>query len=223
MTLDDVDRVYGTGDAAVHALANIDVSIDQREFVAFMGPSGSGKSTCLNVLGCLDTPTAGTYRFLDRVVNTLDGEQRALLRRHWLGFVFQSYNLLPRTTALENVEMPLAYRGVSIAERRERARQALADVGLSGWEMHLPSELSGGQQQRVALSRAIVTEPAVILADEPTGNLDSARSHEILQLLSRLNRDRGITIVMVTHEPEMASYASRIVRFRDGQIEEGSA
>ncbi len=215
--------MYGTGDAAVHALANIDVSIDQGEFVAFMGPSGSGKSTCLNVLGCLDTPTAGTYRFLDRVVNTLDGEQRALLRRHWLGFVFQSYNLLPRTTALENVEMPLAYRGVSIAERRERARQALADVGLSGWEMHLPSELSGGQQQRVALSRAIVTEPAVILADEPTGNLDSARSHEILQLLSRLNRDRGITIVMVTHEPEMASYASRIVRFRDGQIEEGSA
>ncbi len=219
LSLAGVRRTYGAGTAAVHALDGVDLTISAGEFVAFMGPSGSGKSTCLNILGCLDTPTAGTYRFLDSVVNTLDAEQRALLRRHWLGFVFQSYNLLPRTSALENVELPLVYRGVPVAERRDRASRALRDVGLSGWEDHQPNELSGGQQQRVALARAIVSEPAVVLADEPTGNLDTAKSHEIMQLLSTLNRDRGITVVMVTHETDMAAYASRTIRFRDGKIE----
>jgi putative ABC transport system ATP-binding protein len=218
LELEGVRRSYGAGSALVHALDGVDLRISSGEFVAFMGPSGSGKSTCLNVLGCLDTPTAGTYRFLDVVVNTLDSEQRALLRRHWLGFVFQSYNLLPRTSALENVEMPLVYRGVSGGERRRRAQQALSDVGLGGWEHHLPNELSGGQQQRVAMARAVVSEPAVLLADEPTGNLDTAKSHEIMQLLAALNRDRGLTVVMVTHEPDMAQYASRTVVFRDGRI-----
>jgi putative ABC transport system ATP-binding protein len=219
LQLEGVRRTYGEGTAAVHALAGIDLTVTAGEFVAFMGPSGSGKSTCLQILGCLDSPTAGTYRFLDVRVNDLDPDQRALLRRHWLGFVFQSYNLLPRTSALENVELPLVYRGVSASERRARAARALADVGLAGWEQHQPNQLSGGQQQRVALARAIVTEPAVVLADEPTGNLDTAKSHEILQLLSSLNAARGITVVMVTHEPDMAAYASRIVRFRDGRIE----
>jgi putative ABC transport system ATP-binding protein len=218
LRLQGIRRTYGAGSAEVHALDGVDLDITAGEFVAFMGPSGSGKSTCLNVLGCLDSPTAGTYTFLDRVVNTLDAEQRALLRRHWLGFVFQSYNLLPRTSALENVEMPLVYRGVSGGERRRRAHQALLDVGLGGWEHHLPNELSGGQQQRVAMARAVVSEPSVLLADEPTGNLDTAKSHEIMQLLAALNRDRGLTVVMVTHEPDMAVYASRTVVFRDGRI-----
>ena len=219
LALAGVRRTYGEGAAAVHALDGVDLTITQGEFVAFMGPSGSGKSTCLNVLGCLDTPTAGTYRFLDTVVNDLDAYQRALLRRHWLGFVFQSYNLLARTSALENVEMPLVYRGVAAAERRRRAQRALVDVGLAGWEHHQPNQLSGGQQQRVAMARAMVSEPAVILADEPTGNLDTAKSHEIMKLLTDMNRARQITIVMVTHEPDMAAYASRLVAFRDGRIE----
>lgn len=219
LALEGVRRTYGMGAAAVNALDGVDLAITQGEFVAFMGPSGSGKSTCLNVLGCLDSPTAGTYRFVDTLVNGLDAFQRALLRRHWLGFVFQSYNLLPRTSALENVEMPLVYRGISAAERHRRAHQALIDVGLGGWETHMPNQLSGGQQQRVAMARAIVSEPAVILADEPTGNLDTAKSHEIMKLLAALNRDRNITIVMVTHEPDMAAYAHRTVRFRDGRIE----
>ncbi|MCE5266040.1 MAG: ABC transporter ATP-binding protein [Deltaproteobacteria bacterium] len=213
-----VTKIYGRGDASMQALRGIDLDIVAGEFVAIMGPSGSGKSTCMNILGCLDTPTAGSYRFKGVEVGSLDRNQRALLRRHYQGFVFQGYNLLSRTTALENVELPLLYRGASAHERRLRARAALETVGLTGWESHSPAELSGGQQQRVAIARAIVTEPAVLLADEPTGNLDTARSREIMELLTRLNRERGITVIMVTHEPDMAGYASRIIRFMDGLV-----
>src|SRR5690606_20097281 len=183
-------KVYGAGEAAVAALRGVDLAIDDGEFVAIMGPSGSGKSTCMNILGCLDTPTAGHYVFRGVDVGGLDSDRLALLRRQYLGFVFQGYNLLPRTSAIENVELPLVYRGVPGAERRRMARAALAVVGLSKWEKHAPSELSGGQQQRVAIARAIVTEPAVVLADEPTGNLDTARSQEIMELLTGLNRDK---------------------------------
>jgi len=214
-----VSKVYGRGAAATHALRGIDLDVNQGEFVAVMGPSGSGKSTCMNILGCLDTPTSGTYAFQGIDVGALSRNQRALLRRHHLGFVFQGFNLLNRTSALENVELPLIYRGVSAEERRGRARQALAAVGLTGWESHTPGELSGGQQQRVAIARAIVTDPAILFADEPTGNLDSAMSLEIMALLTALNGERGLTVVMVTHEPEMAQFAKRIVRFRDGCIE----
>jgi putative ABC transport system ATP-binding protein len=223
LSLKDVHREYGDGDATVRALDGVSLDIRQGEFVAFMGPSGSGKSTCLNVLGCLDQPTAGTYTFLGRDVSKLNAEQRALLRRHWLGFVFQSFNLLPRTSALENVELPLVYQGVSASERTKRAKEALAVVGLAAWAHHLPNELSGGQQQRVAMARAIVAQPAVLFADEPTGNLDTTKSHEIAKLLSDLNQTRGLTIVMVTHEEEMAAYASRVVRFRDGRVERDEA
>lgn len=213
-----VSRVYGAGETRVRALDRVDLTVEEGEFVAFMGPSGSGKSTALNVLGCLDAPTEGEYRFLGRSVGELDADQRALLRRHWIGFVFQSFNLLPRTSALENVELPLVYRGVSASERRRRATRALADVGLAGKEWHTSNQLSGGEQQRVAVARAIVAEPAVLLADEPTGNLDSAKSHEIVGLLAELNRERRLTAVMVTHEEDMAAYASRVVRFLDGRI-----
>jgi putative ABC transport system ATP-binding protein len=184
-----------------------------------MGPSGSGKSTCMNLLGCLDTPTAGSYIFRGVEVGSLTRNQRALLRRHYLGFVFQGFNLLNRTSALENVELPLIYRGESVAQRRPHAMRALEQVGLTGREDHTPGELSGGQQQRVAIARAMVTQPALLLADEPTGNLDSAKSAEIMKLLTDLNRDQGITIVMVTHEARMAAYARRIVQFEDGLIE----
>jgi putative ABC transport system ATP-binding protein len=214
-----VTKVYGTGSAAMHALRGVDLRIDRAEFVAVMGPSGSGKSTCLNILGCLDTPTSGSYRFEGVEVGKLSRLQRARLRRYYLGFVFQGYNLLNRTSALENIELPLIYRNHPIAERHALARQALDAVGLAGWESHTPGELSGGQQQRVAVARAIVTAPHVLFADEPTGNLDTARSREIMDLLTTLNRDRGITIVMVTHEPDMAAYAKRIVRFVDGRVE----
>jgi putative ABC transport system ATP-binding protein len=214
-----VSKVYGAGQAATHALRGIDLRIRQGEFVAVMGPSGSGKSTCMNILGCLDTPTTGTYLFRGVDVGALPRNRRALLRRHYLGFVFQGYNLLNRTSALENVELPLVYRGTPTGERRVRARQALEAVGLKGWESHTPGELSGGQQQRVAIARAIVTGPAVLFADEPTGNLDSAMSRGIMALLSALNDTRGITVVMVTHEPEMAIFAKRTIRFRDGRIE----
>jgi putative ABC transport system ATP-binding protein len=207
------------GQAAMHALQGIDLDIDEGDFVAVMGPSGSGKSTCLNILGCLDTPTAGTYRFKGVEVGRLDRDQRALLRRHYLGFVFQGYNLLSRTSATENVELPLVYRGVPLRRRHAEARRAIEAVGLKGWEEHTPSELSGGQQQRVAIARAIVTGPAVLMADEPTGNLDMARSHEIMELLVNLNRDQGITIVMVTHERDMAAYARRVVHFLDGRVD----
>ena len=214
-----VTKVYGAGSAAMQALRGVDLNIAEGEFVAVMGPSGSGKSTCMNILGCLDTPTAGTFRFQGVEVGQLTRDQRALLRRHYLGFVFQGFNLLNRTSALENVELPLIYRHTAPAARHPQARQALEQVGLTGWEDHTPGELSGGQQQRVAIARAIVTQPVVLLADEPTGNLDSARGIEIMELLTSLNRARGITIVMVTHEPDMAAYAKRIVHFRDGLIE----
>ncbi|RPI77405.1 MAG: ABC transporter ATP-binding protein [Desulfobacteraceae bacterium] len=214
-----VTKVYGTGTAATHALRGIQFNIDQGEFIAVMGPSGSGKSTCMNILGCLDTPTAGIYCFKGANVAGLTRNQRALLRRHYLGFVFQGYNLLNRTSALENVELPLIYRGTPAGQRKKLALQALAAVGLVEWATHTPGELSGGQQQRVSIARAIVMDPQVLFADEPTGNLDSARGREIMDLLTVLNRDRGITIVMVTHEPDMAGYAKRIVRFHDGLIE----
>ena len=214
-----VTKVYGTGSAAMQALRGVDLRIERGEFVAVMGASGSGKSTCMNILGCLDTPTAGLYRFQEVEVGKLTRNQRALLRRHYLGFVFQSFNLLNRTSALENVELPLIYRSEPVSARHLRAREAMDQMGLTGWEHHTPGELSGGQQQRVAIARAIVTQPVVLLADEPTGNLDSARSIEIMDLLTSLNRDHGITIVMVTHEPDMAAYAKRTVRFRDGLIE----
>jgi putative ABC transport system ATP-binding protein len=219
IALRGITKTYGSGTAAFQALRGVDLDIELGEFVAVMGPSGSGKSTVMNLIGCLDTPTGGSYRFQDVAVETLSRDQRALLRRHHLGFVFQGFHLLARTSALENVELPLLYRGEGTRKRRENARRALAQVGLSGWEGHTPGELSGGQQQRVAIARAIVTEPALLLADEPTGNLDSERSREIMALLSDLQREHGITVVMVTHEPDMAAYASRIVHFRDGVIE----
>jgi putative ABC transport system ATP-binding protein len=214
-----VTKVFGTGTAAVAALRGIDVVIQRGEFVAVMGPSGSGKSTCMNILGCLDTPTSGAYRFEDVDVGTLTQQQRALLRRYYLGFVFQGFNLLNRTSALENVELPMIYRGLAVAERREAARRALALVGLAGWETHTPGELSGGQQQRVAIARAIVTSPTVLFADEPTGNLDRATSREIMNLLMELNGERGITILMVTHDAEIAAFARRVVTIVDGRVE----
>lgn len=216
---DGVTKTYGTGQAAVHALAGVNLQVARGEFVAVMGPSGSGKSTAMNILGCLDVPTTGEYRFDGVDVGALTRRQRALLRRYYLGFVFQGFNLLNRTSALENVELPLVYRGTPRAERHARARDALATVGLRGWEHHKANELSGGQAQRVAIARAIVAEPSVLFADEPTGNLDTARSVEIMELLVRFNRERGITVLMVTHEPDMAAYASRTVRFRDGHVE----
>jgi putative ABC transport system ATP-binding protein len=216
--LREITKVYGTGDAQVRALGGVSLAIHAGEFVAIMGPSGSGKSTCMNVLGCLDTPSSGEFLFSGVDLARLDMRQRALFRRHYLGFVFQGFNLLNRTSALENVELPLLYRGVPAARRRERAREALALVGLSGRETHAPSELSGGQQQRVAIARAIVSDPVVLLADEPTGNLDRARSREILELLARLNEERGITVLMVTHDPEIAAYARRNVHFLDGLV-----
>ncbi len=216
--LKGITKVYGAGTAAMQALRGIDLNIDKGEFVAVMGPSGSGKSTCMNILGCLDPPTSGSYLFKGVAVEKLTRNQRALLRRNYLGFVFQGFNLLSRTSALENVELPLIYRGTPLRERRRLAREALATVGLSGWEGHTPSELSGGQQQRVAIARAVVISPEVLLADEPTGNLDSARSREIMELLRALNEKQGITVVMVTHDMNMASYARRIVSFLDGLI-----
>jgi len=214
-----VTRVYGRGQAAVKALGGIDLRILSGDFVAVMGPSGSGKSTCMNIVGCLDTPTSGSYRFMGVEVGALSRDQRALLRRNYLGFVFQGFDLLNRTSALENVELPLIYRHVPAGERHARALKALETVGLHGWETHTPGELSGGQQQRVAIARAMVTEPAVLLADEPTGNLDTVRSREIMDLLSAFNREQGITILMVTHESDMAAYAKRIIRFLDGVID----
>lgn len=214
-----VSKKYGAGQAALMALNRIDLDIAAGEFVAIMGPSGSGKSTAMNIIGCLDTPTAGEYLFYGVHVEQLSRDERARLRRRYLGFVFQGFNLLARTSAQENVELPLLYRGESAAARHALATRALASVGLAGWEHHTPAELSGGQQQRVAIARAIVTEPTVLLADEPTGNLDTQRSREIMELLSRLNTEQGITILMVTHEPDMAMYAKRLVHFVDGMID----
>jgi putative ABC transport system ATP-binding protein len=210
-------KVYGSGPAAVRALDRVDLAVEAGEFVAITGASGSGKSTAMNILGCLDRPSGGSYRFAGRPLEAAGREVLALVRRHFLGFVFQGFNLLPRTSAQENVELPLVYRGMASSERRARAREALARVGLADRVHHSVSELSGGQQQRVAIARALVSEPALLLADEPTGNLDSRTSHEIMGLLVELNR-AGLTIVMVTHEPDIAAYARREVRFRDGRI-----
>jgi putative ABC transport system ATP-binding protein len=214
-----VTKTYGTGDAAVHALAGVDLTVEAGEFIAIMGPSGSGKSTAMNIIGCLDTPSTGDYLLQGIEVGHLARTQRALIRRYMLGFVFQGFNLLARTTAVENVELPLIYRGTPAEERRAIAARALERVGLGGRESHMSSELSGGQQQRVAIARAIVTAPSVLLADEPTGNLDTRTSREIMQLVTSLNREQGITVVMVTHEIDIAACARRIVRFVDGRID----
>lgn len=218
IALREVTKQYGKGQAAMLALRGVNLKIASGEFVAMMGPSGSGKSTTMNIIGCLDTPTDGTYVFQDVDVGQLNRKQRALLRRNFLGFVFQGYNLLARTSALENVELPLIYRGVPSKERRKMAREALRRVGLARWESHAPNELSGGQQQRVAIARAIVTEPMLLLADEPTGNLDTTNSHEIMALITELNREQGITVVMVTHERDVAAFAQRTVYFVDGRV-----
>jgi putative ABC transport system ATP-binding protein len=215
---DKVWKTYGQGEAKVHALAGVDLAIKRGEFVAIMGPSGSGKSTAMNIIGCLDTPTMGTYSFMGIDAGRLDRNRRAVLRNLYIGFVFQGYNLLPRTTAAENVELPLIYRGIAARERRDLAMQALAQVGLVGREHHTPAELSGGQQQRVAIARAIVTRPTLLVADEPTGNLDTARTHEIMELLTQLNTELGLTIAMVTHEADVAGYAARIIHFLDGHV-----
>ncbi|HYI39241.1 MAG TPA: ABC transporter ATP-binding protein [Allosphingosinicella sp.] len=219
ISLRGVTKTFGTGPTAFQALKGIDLDIARGDFVAVMGPSGSGKSTTMNILGCLDVPTGGSFLFKGVRVEALDRDQRALLRRRYLGFVFQGFNLLARTNALENVELPLLYRGEDKAARHEAGMAALEKVGLAKWWDHTPAELSGGQQQRVAVARAIVTNPDVLLADEPTGNLDSKTSVEIMNLLTGLNRDLGITVLMVTHEPDMAEYARTIVHFRDGLVE----
>lgn len=213
-----IAKTYGRGDAVFHALRGVDLRIDRGEFVAIMGPSGSGKSTLMNLLGCLDTPTAGSYLFNGIAIESLTKDQRSLIRRHALGFVFQGFNLLARTSALENVELPLLYRGVPARQRREMAREALASVGMSDKARNTPAELSGGQQQRVAIARAIVTQPETLFADEPTGNLDSKTTVEIMELLCKLNSDRGISIIMVTHEDDVAASAKRVVRVKDGLI-----
>jgi putative ABC transport system ATP-binding protein len=219
VSLRDVTKVYGSGPTAFEALKGVTFDIDAGDFVAVMGPSGSGKSTMMNILGCLDVPTTGEFLFKGFHVERLDRDQRALLRRRYFGFVFQGFNLLARTSALENVELPLLYRGEDKKVRREAAMRALEKVGLEEWWDHAPNELSGGQQQRVAIARAIVTSPAVLLADEPTGNLDTERSLEIMEFLSTLNRDSKITVLMVTHEPEMAAFARTVIHFRDGMVE----
>ncbi|MFA7413706.1 MAG: ABC transporter ATP-binding protein [Rhizobium sp.] len=217
-----VSKLYGSGEATIHALDRVDLVIEKHDFVAIMGPSGSGKSTAMNILGCLDVPTSGEYLFQGIRTSQLDRGQHTLLRRYMLGFVFQGFNLLARTSALENVELPLVYRGMEARERRKLAEVALAQVGLTGREHHTTQELSGGQQQRVAIARAIVTSPAVLLADEPTGNLDTRTSKEIMELITGLNRNHGITVIMVTHEEDIASYATRNLRFVDGHLDHDS-
>jgi putative ABC transport system ATP-binding protein len=219
IALRGVTKTFGSGPAAFQALKGVDLDIAAGDFVAVMGPSGSGKSTTMNILGCLDVPTEGEYLFKGHHVEALNRDQRALLRRRYLGFVFQGFNLLARTTALENVELPLLYRGEEKKVRHEMAMAALDKVGLANWWDHTPAELSGGQQQRVAIARAIVTEPDVLLADEPTGNLDSETSVQIMELLTGLNRESGITVLMVTHEPDMAEFARTVIHFKDGLVE----
>jgi putative ABC transport system ATP-binding protein len=214
-----VSRIYGKGDAEVRALDGIDLSISEGEFVAIMGPSGSGKSTAMNIMGCLDVPTSGEYLFQGVPSSGFDQVDLTLLRRLKMGFVFQGFNLLPRTTALENVELPLVYRGIDAGERRARALRALGQVGLADRAGHTPAALSGGQQQRVAIARAIVTSPVVLLADEPTGNLDTKISREIMKIVTALNADEGLTVIMVTHEDDIAAYARRVIRFLDGKVD----
>jgi putative ABC transport system ATP-binding protein len=221
--LHGLTKTYGSGDAAYQALRGVDLTIHQGEFVAIMGPSGSGKSTLMNLLGCLDSPDSGSYRFKGIAVENLNKDQRSLIRRHALGFIFQGFNLLARTSALENVELPLLYRGYPRKQRHEMARGALASVGLSDKERNTPAELSGGQQQRVAIARAIVTNPDTLFADEPTGNLDSNTTKEIMDLLCGLNAKLGISVIMVTHEDEVATYARRVIQVRDGLISHDSA
>ena len=217
-----VSKVYGRGEATIRALDRVDLTIEKNEFVAIMGPSGSGKSTAMNILGCLDVPTSGEYLFQGIRTSELDRSQHTKLRRHMLGFVFQGFNLLARTSAVENVELPLVYRGMEARERRRLAINALAQVGLTGREHHTTQELSGGQQQRVAIARAIVTSPKVLLADEPTGNLDTRTSREIMDLITGLNEEHGITVIMVTHEDDIAAYAKRNLRFLDGHLHSDS-
>ena len=217
-----ISKLYGRGEATIRALDSIDLTIETHEFVAIMGPSGSGKSTAMNILGFLDVPTSGHYLFQGMETTGFDRSQYTLLRRHMLGFVFQGFNLLARTSAVENVELPLIYRGMDARQRRKQALDALAQVGLAGRENHTTQELSGGQQQRVAIARAIVTKPAILLADEPTGNLDTKTSREIMELITSLNRDRGITVIMVTHEDDIAAYAKRTLRFIDGHLQSDS-
>ena len=223
VALDRVTKVYGAGHAAVEALRGIDLRVEANDFVAVMGPSGSGKSTAMHIVGCLDVPTSGSYRFLGVDVGGLSRDQRARLRRRYLGFVFQQFHLLPRTTALENVELPLLYRTRDAAERRDRALRALAAVGLGGRESHTPAELSGGEQQRVAIARAIVSDPVLLLADEPTGNLDSHTGRTVMELLVELKRERGLTVVMVTHDALLARWAERTLQFNDGRIRDEAA
>jgi len=217
--LRDITKRFGSGQNAFQALRGVDFNVEAGDFIAVMGASGSGKSTMMNILGCLDVPTSGEYRFLGHAVQDFTQDQRALLRRRYIGFVFQGFNLLARTSALENVELPLVYRGEPSEVRHKAAMTALDRVGLTPWANHTPAELSGGQQQRVAIARALVTEPQILLADEPTGNLDSERSFEVMELLSELNLENGLSIVMVTHEPDMAEYARTIVHFKDGLVQ----
>ena len=216
--LDHIHKTYSMGDVDVHALRSISLTIREGEFIAIMGASGSGKSTTMNIIGCLDRPTRGTYVLDGQDVSRMSKDERADVRSHKLGFVFQGFNLLSRTSALENVELPMLYAGVETKDREQRAIEALASVGLSGREKSHPNQLSGGQQQRVAIARALVNRPALILADEPTGNLDSRTSIEVMEIFQRLNRERGITLLLVTHEPDIAEYAQRVVVFKDGRI-----
>jgi putative ABC transport system ATP-binding protein len=215
---DNIWKIYSVGDVQVQALRGLSLTINQGEFVAIMGSSGSGKSTLMNIIGCLDQPTKGRYRLNGVEVSHLRPDQLADIRNRQIGFVFQSFNLIPRTSALENAQLPLFYRGLSLKEQRGQAAAALGRVGLRGREHHYPTQLSGGQQQRVAIARALVTSPSLLLADEPTGNLDTQSSQEIMGILDKLNREEGITIILVTHEPEIAAYASREVVIKDGQV-----